>query len=387
MNEKIIVILLIIVLVFIIYNLIYLKIDISGYVDYYNTINFELANKNTSNLINANTLSNLPDINITTTNEDINIIRSCLTDPVQLAPYDEYVDLNVYRTLCFSTCGNNAEVVLISDDEEYYVNSSKLNSGVWCMINPPACNTKTAMIIATVAGTACKSKYPRLFDNSGYSIVACNNNDIYNTKNVLWDNLNNVKVDPLTISITDEDEKLPSGGYRFICKYNDDEDLNRLIENPIDRLQPIKDRCLIGNYAASYDAHTTFKGDSYICDCGNYNDTRLKNRNGDEKQPCTSCIHSEVKDGYTDIVSVPYNCTILNTEYSTVSFKPACGPSKFTRLGNDCDVRQIRVYRTDDFKSVGNSYIHDLRVMPLAKDFVSTFNSYTTMLDNDIIFL
>lgn len=374
MFNNMIIILVIIISISITYTLIHFKVDISDYSSYYNTVNYELANKNTANLINANTLSNLPDVNLVTTNEEINTIRSCLTDPVKLAEYNADVQVSAYLELCYSTCGNSAEAIAVSETDEYYFSNVRLQPGVWCMINPPECNTKTAMVIATVAGTSCKSKYPRMFDNRGFNIVACNSNTIYDGSNVLWDNLNNVAVNPLTISMTDEDEKLPNGAYRFVCKYADGENENRLIAHPFDRLQPIDDRCINTVYAASYDAHTTFEKDNYTCDCGSYNDTRLKNINDDVRQPCSSCLNEETADGEFVKVSIPYNCSILNTVYSEVTKKVPCGPSKFTRKGNECDRIKIRLLRSSVYNPGQNMKVtHDIRTMPLYEEFSKLF--------------
>lgn len=380
MKEKIYIFLVIIISLFIIYNLVYLKIDITDYNEYYDTVNYELANKNTANLINANTISNLPDVNIITTNEDINIIQSCLQNPIKLDIYKENININDYYTLCYATCGNSGEVVIISDTDEYYFSNIKLDSGVWCMINPPNCNTKTSMIVSTISGSACKSKYPRLFNNDGFGIVACNNNEIFHNDNILWDNKNNEKVNVNTISLQHEDELLPNGQYRFTCKYGNDENLNKIIPHPIDRLQPIHDKCISGVYAASYSAHTEFtnNNNSYICNCGDFNETRLKNQNDDIKQPCTSCIDKIEENGNFHIYSIPYNCYILNTSYNKLINKNPCGTSKFTQIGNECDMFTLNILQSDTFHSEENSYIHDLRIMPLYQSFSEQYNEIET---------
>src|ERR1700712_3936912 len=90
------------------YLLITINVDMKTFIGNYNTINSELVNSNTSKLINADTLNNLPFINILTNNSEINSIRECINNPVKVGDLGSSADLLGF---CKSRCGNGAELV------------------------------------------------------------------------------------------------------------------------------------------------------------------------------------------------------------------------------------------------------------------------------------
>lgn len=340
-----------IVFLIIIYITCFIRIDFKKYFEYLKTINSELINHNIAKLLNADTLNNLPYINIITNNDELNQFRQCNINPIKLAELDntENIDETKFLTPCYNHCGNSASVVIVKDGDEIYADKTLLTPGIWCMNELPKCNTKFSSFYATATGVTCRSKFPNIFDNSGYNIIACNDN-IYNKDNILWDYKNNRAVDDDT-NITDENELLDSGLFRFRCKFGFDDRENQIIEHPLNRFMPLSDPCIYNVYAASTDAHTNYKVNDnkiigYECDCGNFHDTRLKNKTT-KFSTCTSCIldkNVNIKT-YEDfsVYGVPHNCFTMNSFVNYSIKNSPCPPTQFISSKNNCTLINIDV--------------------------------------------
>lgn len=354
-----------------VYSCIYFKSGLRDYFEYLEDINSELVNKKTAQLINANTLANLPDINIITNNVDINRYLGCANNPIKLTNLEP----DVLESTCFEKCGNAAQVVTIAQGDEYFYNNVRLDPGNWCLYDIPDCNPKTASYIGAVGGVTCQSKFPELFDNQGYNIIACNSTEIYNSSNILWDNLLNEPVVPTDTSISNVDELLPNGTYRFTCKYGYDDRGNQLLPHPLNRFIPIKDNCISKVKLAHVDAKVEFSKDSsgnttYKCNCGNYQDTRLKNEDeNDEQSACSPCIFSKTDgpDKYTT-VSIPFKCFNLSSTMSDITTARPCYPSKYTDSFTPCDTLKLTCYYPTMYMADDDMYNLriDLSVMPLS---------------------
>lgn len=374
------------VLLFIIYYIFFVvDFDIKTFWTNYNITNSELVNKNTADLINANTLPNLPFINVVTNNTEINEIRKCINNPVYLG--DGPITDALYSS-CFGYCGNSADIITVDETSEYYYNSIKLSIGNWCVIDPPVCNPKTSMVVATIQGNTCQSKYPQLFDSTGFKTIACNSTEINNVKNKLWDNLNNIEVDPLEISINNQDELLPDGSYRFTCKFDyDPVTQNKIIPHPLNRFIPALDNCTSSIFAAHPAVHAEFITDDnnypigYTCDCGEVNETRVTNVDGTPKSKCSSCILSSTNNSAT----VPISCFTTSSTILTAQSGRPCGDQKFTNSNVYCDTANINITKTNGATIDTSKGVYPLSAMPLYNEFQGEYTIKNSNAINNII--
>lgn len=335
----------------IIYIGIFLKIDLKSYFNYILNVNDLLANEQTRQLINANTIVNLPYINIKTNHNILRNIQSCQSNPILLTTNTTQNE-DLYMEECVNKCGNRAEIIIVDANNEFYQNNSRLQTGLWCMLNPPNCNTKTTFINATINGVMCVSKFPRLIGGeTGNDIVACNTINSFNSDNVLWDRRFNRRVNLSNLIIDHEDEILEDGSYRFVCRFGDDANGNALIEHPFDRFIPQEDKCINNVYMASRQAQTVFVDgkQNYYCECGIENETRLTNEDPNDKQtPCTGCIEAAATET-SDTAQIRVRCYNINSLLSNLGtnlIRP-CGPSRFTRYGNECQLEAVKMNVTE----------------------------------------
>jgi hypothetical protein len=344
-----------IVTILVIFTIIFVMLSLNYNLDdfflYLRTTNLQLKNENLNDLINGNGIQNLPSVNINTTDLTVNRLQSCRDGPVLMGQ-------TASEFSCRQMCGASASLVHVDDSREIFSNGERLQNGMWCMLNPPNCNLNTTFAVSTVNSVACRSRHPRIFGGElGNNIVACNNQQYFNSDNIIWDNLSNMRVSQYT-QIQDADELLPNGTFRFNCQFGDDDFGNRFMPHTIDRLHPMRDYC----------SSTIFKGSRQIqqmlngaCDCGAYQDTRVRNKRvDDEFSTCTSCYHT--RNTNTEISRVSYECFTLNSPYHMVGDRVPCVASQFIRNGNFCgsiDVptAQTRMGRAFEFHPVLDSGI------------------------------
>ena len=338
---------LIIILIYVFYFA-YMKVDTRSYFEYLtNTVN-KLADGNLSQLLNGNSLVNLPIVTYTTNNIEINQLQRCQQGPIFMGT-DTSVD---YSQLCFNTCGSTGRSLTIEENQQYFYNDLQLTPGVWCVIHTTDCNMRTGYVTASINSVVCRTRYPNMFGGVyATNIVACSNEFIPNNQSVLWDNLYNVAVNPLTIQMTHEDELLPDGSFRFTCKYGLDSNGNPLLPHPLNRFQPITDPCNNTIYRASFDVHADISSNGWFCDCGNFNETRVKNIDpNNPKSTCTSCLpnYNSTNNEYT----IPYNCFTVNSPFRSLYEQSMCNITKYTTQGNLCDTFKLQAtdVTTDQFK-------------------------------------
>lgn len=314
-----------------------LDVNIKDYTQYLLKTKISLLNDSISKLLNANAIVNLPIINIVTNNPEIDNLQKCKNGAIFLGD-DASAD---YRKQCLTTCGSTGKVIEITEDDERYANGTKLTPGFWCIVNDVNCNTKTGYVVATINSVVCRTKYPNMFGGSEAStITACSDEAFPSTGSVLWDYANNERVNPLTVQMSNEDETLPDGSFRFRCKYLDDENGNYYLENPLNRFHPMTDPCNKTIYRAHRDVKTILNKDSWYCDCGDFDTTRVKHKiENDIKSTCTSCFY----DTSIPNIQYPYNCFTVNSLYSSVSNTLPCKKTKFTVQGNLCDTGNLEV--------------------------------------------
>ena len=330
----------IIIVLILITQYISLNVDPQEYFNYLKKTNSDLLNKKMTNLINANTLENLPNISLVTDNSEIKDLQKCKQGATFMGPLMEE---NSYLKQCKKKCGGNGIVINIDNETEYYSNGIKLTEGSWCIIESVPCNSKTGYVVATVNSTLCKSKYPNMFGGpSATTVIACNNENYPATGSILWDNMRNEPVNPLTINMSHEAETLSDGSYRFTCKYNDDINGNNYIPHPLNRFHPIRDPCKKTIYKASVDVKVILTSTDWFCDCGTFSKTRVTNIDkANSKSTCTSCLNKS--DPSTDTVTVPFNCFTLNSSYKDASEMFPCTSSKFTEHGNLCSTLDLHI--------------------------------------------
>jgi hypothetical protein len=252
-----------------------------------------------------------------------------------------------YTSLCANTCGGAGRLVTIeSDQDEYYVNGTKLGIGVWCTVRPLPCNLKTGYVVASINSYVCRPKYPNMFGGpTATNILACNN-DVYGaTGSQLWDYKFNVAVEPSTVIMTNENELLPDGEYRFRCKFGRDTNRNAYVANPLNRFHPMRNWCNKTVPSAHPDVQLkiTSNPNTWICDCGDYQVTRVKNADPQNPQStCSACI-LEYEGNLTEErikglnIIYPRPCFNVNSPYVQVLSDCPCNPQAFVSITPFCD--------------------------------------------------
>lgn len=170
-----------------------LKVDFSSYSKYLRKLNASILNDSLLALQNANTIGNLPDVVLNTTNDNLNNMANCKDKLKHMGSYTEDKEtLKNYSNLCKTSCGGAGELLLIKNNEDYVFNNEFVNPGVYCTVQPHPCNMNTGYVIASINSVVCRSKYPRLFGGpSASTTVACNDEHYPSTGSVLWDASNN----------------------------------------------------------------------------------------------------------------------------------------------------------------------------------------------------
>lgn len=315
-----------------------LKVDTKAYAKYLLKSEEILNNAALAALVNANTLSNLPNINIDTNNDDVAEMIKCKDSAILM---DKTIDPNKnYTQLCKNKCGANGSVVLLQKGQEYFFNNVALAEGAWCVLNSIPCNLNTGYVVATVNSNICKSKYPSMFGGADAgTIIACNNEKYPATSSKLWDYANNEEVDPQLVIMTHEDEKLTDGQFRFRCKYNETDNGNPYMAHPLNRFHPLRDLCTESVYRAPYEAHAVVSDSSWYCECGVFEDTRIKHLDPKNiKSTCTSCYYEKDKNTYR----IPYRCFTMDSHFIKPTQLPPC-LNNFLNPGNKCDTITLNI--------------------------------------------
>ena len=332
-------IVLIIIVLSTIYFFMLLDIDTKGFEEYMKQTTADSMNRPITDLKNANPINNLPVVTFSTTNESLEEMQKCKDGAIFMSNLDDDAD---YTDNCYTICGSQGKVVTIEDSDEFYVNNKKLSRGNWCVLNPPVCNMNTGYVVAGINGYVCRPKYPDLFGGPNMDMtIACYDSKNPTQLNKLWDNKNNVLVDPKTVVMSDVDELLPDGSYRFTCKWGEDDRGNLYIDHPGNRFHPLRDPCSDTIYRADYSVHTDFdENNDWFCNCGDFSVTRVKNMdNNDPKSTCSSCAldyNSEKKEAH-----VPYKCFNVHGTMDLIGKMLPC--IEIDREGNLCDVVRLNI--------------------------------------------
>jgi hypothetical protein len=310
-----------------------MRFDLGDYRRYINATNVLLESDDLANLLNANALGNLPSININSNNAIVNNLQSCRDGPI-------FMGATGSEFSCRQLCGANASLLQIGDRDEVFSQGEKLQPGTWCTLNRPNCNLNTTYAVATANSVACRSRYPRMFGGvEGNRVIACNNSRDFSVTSVLWDNLLNRRVTEFTRVNDDEDERLPSGLPRFECRFGDDDTGNQYVPHIIDRLHPMRNYCSSSILEASRQIQLLPDGS---CDCGNYQDTRVRNRlENDKFSECTNCFHLRIDANDTNRVG--FRCFNMRSPYSMAFSSVPCFPNRFLEGGNFCEPMNLLI--------------------------------------------
>lgn len=294
----------------------------------------KLANHRIGSLLNGSGINNIPGLNIITTNTQVQIANACGKGPV-------YVGEKASDSDCKKTCADpNAFAINVDSEETYIYESSVLKAGAHCAIGPkPYCNMRTTYALMTISSVTCRSRFPDVIGGTlGNNVIACNNRQINDPQNYLWDNLKRKKFDPLTTIFTDVDEMMPDGKqFRFECMFcGVDVRRNRYMQHPFNRFHPIRNYCASQIFAASEQVKTQFFPDgSYVCNCGKPEDTRVIN-DADISTACApfhTMLEHDVQERYKLTVSVP--CFNIFSPLEYVGSRIPCPGNEFRREGSE----------------------------------------------------
>lgn len=330
-QSTIFVIILFIGMIFVFYTLLYYSYDKTLQEDD-EKLAEKLKDGPLQSLLNGSGINNIPKLNLITTNSKISKANKCGHGPIHIGNEATNHD-------CVKICSNSsAYVINVKPDESYIYETTILKPGAHCTIGKrPECDMATSVAIMTVNSTLCRSKFPNIVGgSSGTTIVACSNQQIYDPHNYLWDYKMSEAFNPWTTTITDEDELLNDGHYRFRCKFEGTDNRgNYYQEHPFNRFHPISNYCAALIYGAHPDVKTVIKDDgTFECDCGNKEDTRVENIHFNDKS--SQCFHDaistkiESEKHETMETNIPYKCFTLFSPLEDVGKYLPCPTQQFT---------------------------------------------------------
>lgn len=338
----------VIIVVAVLYFFAQIHFDSKAYFNYVARFSPEKLNSNLSGLSDTNPLDKLPSVKFTNTgNSEVEMAQK---DAMYLGPADG----------TSYTCHN--ELMVVKPVDEFYMNGNLLRPGVWCVKKLSECNLRTGYVATGLNSLVCRTKFPNMFGGDlATRIVACNNEKYPHTSSVLWDYKYDKGVDPFTVTMTDEDERLVDGRYRFACKFTKDDMNNNYIAHPLNRFHPIKNPCNKTIFSANEQIKLKYDMNGWSCDCGNKHSMVRRMIPSDPKSGCSSCSFLKVAVDLNRInfVQYPYSCLTVNSPISKVKDTVPCMPNKFIAVGNLCELIELKLH--DPKKSLtGVKIVDDL---------------------------
>lgn len=332
---KVYIVILCILVVYSIYLFLYYSFD-KGLKKRNEKLAHELANNKLESLINGSGINNIPNLNIVSNNPGILKAASCAEGPVHVG--DQATDQD-----CIRTCANStASAINVNEGETYIYRHAQLKPGAHCVLGPrPQCNMRTTYAFMTLNSVVCHPKFPEVVGGPlGNKVVACNNDEINDPQNYLWDYRENVRFNPTLHQINDVDERLSStGDFRYRCRFNGfDETRNKYIQHPNNRFHPFRNYCASQVFAAHPSVKPKYIESTglYECDCGPIEETRIANIDPTKK----SSICSNLQKTYTNdtknriTLTLPYRCFTLFSPFTDVGRYLPCPNEQFTREGS-----------------------------------------------------
>lgn len=190
----------------------------------------------------------------------------------------------------------------------------------------------------TLNNITCHSKFPNIFGGeTGNQIVACKNHNINHPNNVLWDYKEKREGNPWYTNIIDENE-MYNEDFRFKCKFDGiDDHLNKYIQHPMNRFHPIKNYCAGLLINAPTEIKTVFSpnGQTYVCDCGDFQETRVKLMYPEilNSQCADKSLEIKTIEKDKQKISIPYKCFNLFSPITDILKYPPCPAEMFTNNG------------------------------------------------------
>lgn len=322
---------------------------------YETNMNKQLQDPEVGKLVNADTINNLPNIDITTTNNEVNQAIRCRDTAIFLGTLPS----TDYHMKCKTTCGGSGTVVHIkSSSEEYYYRGSKLDPGYWCVVNNVRCNTNTSYYVASVNSWICRSKYPDMFGGpGGDDIVACMGPDQMTSNGVLarlWDYSTDTPVHPRDTVLTNQDEMISSGRYRFGCKIL----VNNYIQHPLNRFRIVQNPCTIHLTTKLNKVNEKSKFVKYSlqntgtdrydwgCDCDTANSGLFNQQSGNKRTTCTECVTTYNK--LTKALEFTYECLTGFSPFYKLDNIPLCNQDDFSLDDKGCGTSKTYLYNEKD---------------------------------------
>lgn len=310
-------------------------------------------------LLNGSGINNIPNLNIITTNSDIETANKCAAGPVKVQ--NNYISDAACQKLCLTS---NASALIVNSGDHIAYNNSELVEGAYCLLGErPECDLTTTYAVMTLNSVVCYSKVPELFGGTlGKTVVACNDLKHYDADNYLYDGLNQRRVynsENIYFTADGANEKLPDGSYRFTCVFEGEDDRGNLYqEHPLNRFHPIKNECASLIYRAHPDVKTKWnENGTRICDCGDFQETRVGNMDPDDPSSLCSSIISKLEkvDKEQMLLTKPYPCFTMFSPAVNIGSMHPCPPEQFTRQGNMIGKLELTVStNTNTFLSYGD---------------------------------
>lgn len=178
--------------------------------------------------------------------------------------------------LCGNVCGSGDFDYKFIDTNGIFVNKKEIR-GAWCLPKPISrCNLSTSNAYIGINRYECITKFPQLLGGPyGNQIIGCGPD---NTFMDILEEQTYSKYIPTNLIINDLDERLPTGEYRYKCKFKSNDYFSLEGTTLGGRFDIEVNSCAIFNSPGTLDLK------NLTCKCENN-----FNLNDDPNLPCTNC--------------------------------------------------------------------------------------------------
>lgn len=322
------------------------RTDRGAFKAYTDRLDYLTSNDALREIVNGNPVGNLPTVDLDNgTGTYDPFVETCRGGVHLIDSIDTTKPIAVLRSECTEACGVNGVLYKVEDVENdvIVVGGRRLGRGYWCVRTPTRCNLNTAYIVANPYNEpVCITRYPNLYAADS-TIAACTGGvgeSAY--AGHLWDAARGSWATPLATMTSEEEHDDESNGPRFYCRFD-----KQYVAHPENRFRGILNPCThtLYNPSDSVSLHIDTQSRTWYCDCGDYEVTRVKNKNPDDRQStCTSCFN-QFRDG-TDDSTIGVNCFHAGTRASQVgdTLHLPCPPEKYLRGdGAQCVRTNVRM--------------------------------------------
>lgn len=315
--------------------------------EYVNTIEENVENIATT-LANSRyvPLENLPNININNSFDYATVENKCFSAPVRVTN----VESSSFD--CSSICDTEASTYFfINENDIFVVNGSQLSSGGYCTTTslPTKCNRETSIVLYSVNTWSCIAEDPRFFAGEANSVQIAGRQHShmilpgYEQYNILYDKLLENEVDITRNTFRSSwDELMDDGTRRFVVICNAlDINYNLMFVNPYNEIECLPNVCTNVQYA-----HTDVRPDfvNGICDCGDYDETRMINVTSDDPTSLCASIVNEA-DYDNNVYKIRTDCLKMTDNVSKLEISGVrlfCPPDIFNTTGDAANQVEIK---------------------------------------------